>query len=515
MSSPTFFSGTASAALDLYEDWVNAAERHGGGHAPSLLELQTVCRQTGCALPDLDSYVRAGAHSKPGFLLCGGNAALATDLAGLFGYSSRLVDIPATTCVWNLEQGASGVRVRCGESERVVPRDDLPALIASLPAVEEMVFIEERSEQAVPWRFTWVPHPKRFHAPECTPAEIEVLLSQRASVVLEDTPAPLQEMLEGLGQKRWVISEDQLSTDEERQRLFVEVSTLRDDRPEDLDLRAGAAWTWLAGRLLEQIAQKKRNFQQMANQYEIKLSSTRHLLSQYRKNWTGGVRSLTEAYLQNRTSGPAFAPFFDVAKPGPETTTYVAALGFPTLWTKLDEYVVDRMADFIAGLTGLAAKLELRQISLGDANARWAVRSLNSKLEAALNQKRIFPSGGGKRGGLVGNLTGRKQAVLDDRKAQILKASRLTLQSIETEFAEWAAALTTTMESGIALQLTAALANRGFSDADSLRSAAAGLDRLERIVQGEPELSHDPQVTALEWLRLLASRRWIPLYQPQ
>jgi hypothetical protein len=113
----------------------------------------------------------------------------------------------------------------------------------------------------------------------------------------------------------------------------------------------------------------------------------------------------------------------------------------------------------------------------------------------------------------VGNLTGRKQAVLDDRKGQVLKAARATTQFVETEFAAWAAALTNTVESGVALQLTAALANRGFADAESLRAAVEGLERLEGLIQGQQETTQAPEDAALEWLRLIASRRRIPLYQ--
>jgi len=453
------------------ESWMTVARQQvSETRVPFLPQLQIQCQQIGCAFPELDSFIRASEHAKPGFLLCGGEAALAGELATLLGHDA-------------------------------------------LPPCEDSAFVQEFEDAASAWRFLWIRHPGHFHAPECRPSEIEVLLSQRAAVVVEGTLPLVQKTLEALGQKLWVISKDQLSIEHEHQRLLAEVGTLCDDRDEDLELRAGAAWTWVASRLLKEIELKIRSCRQIANQYEVKLNAASHLLGQYRTNWTGSIRSLVEATIQSRTSSRAFGTLFDPAKPGPEASSYLAAVGLPTLWTALDQFVADRLADLVAALAGLASRLELRQIHLGDAKTRWAVRSLNRKLEVFLNNSRIFPGGGGKRGGLVGNLTGRKQAVIDERKGQIMKASRLTVQFMEAEFDEWVAALLTTVQAGIATQLTAALGDQGFSDGSRLRSTIEELEQLAQMVQDRPEVTHDPQTTALQWLRLVASRRNIPLPQ--
>ena len=515
MSSDRPFKSSAAAAVRLYESWVETAESTvAEERTPSLLDLQTACRETGCALPELDSYARARAHPRPGFLLCGGDAALASEVAGMFGYKSPLLNVPESLTVWRIDRGGAKIFICRGTLEQAVTRQQVPAVVGALQPTEDMILVEESADTEPSWRFLWLPHPQRFHATETTPSEIEILLMQRAALVLDNAPQPLQNILKDLGQKLWITSTEQWSVEEERIRLLVEVGSLGDERVDDLDVRAGAAWTWLVARLLEQIGERKRRYVQLLNQQEIKLSTTRHLLGQYRKNWSGGVRSLLETHIQARTSSSAFAAFYDAAKPGPETGSFLGALSLPALWTKLDDYVVDRMVDFMAGLTGLAAKVELRQISLGEANARWAVKALTAKLEDALNTKHIFPSGGGKRGGLVGSLTGRSQVVLDERKAQVSKAVRLTMQLIENDFAAWTAALTDTVEGGITSQLSGALSDQGFPDTDSVRAAIDGLVRLEQLVQGKSRFQNDPEAAALEWLRMLASRRWIPLYHP-
>jgi len=331
----------------------------------------------------------------------------------------------------------------------------------------------------------------------------------------DDAPTALPEALQQNGQKLWIIPPAQRQSKDERARLLLEISTLRDDRPEDLDIRAQAAWNWLVARLETQIANKRREYQQLLNQYEIKISSSRHLLNQYRTNWINGVRSVVEVYLQNRVAGSTFAPLFDPAKPGPQVASFMSALGLPSMWAKLGEYVTDRIADFVGGLTGLAARLEFSRISLGDASARWDARTLTPRLEAFLSERKIFPTSS-KRAGLVGNLTGRKQQVLDERKAQVAKAVRLLPTFVETEFAAWAGALVSSVEKGITLQLAAALANKGFPDEEGLQSANDGLDRFERLLHGEASATQrPPEVVTAHWMKLVAQGRLIPLYVPR
>ena len=135
------------------------------------------------------------------------------------------------------------------------------------------------------------------------------------------------------------------------------------------------------------------------------------------------------------------------------------------------------------------------------------MRTLNPKLEALLTENRIFADGGGKKGGLVGNLTGRKQAVVDERKGQIMKATRLTVQFIEAEFSEWVTALLTGLREEIATQLAADLARQGFRDADDLHSAIEGLEQIELMVQGKNSASLAPEQLAVEWLGMITASR--------
>jgi hypothetical protein len=515
VSASSAFRATAEATARLWEEWVAAARaRTYRDQTPSLLELQTICRETGCILPELDSF-SAVLDQPPAFLVCGAEPALAAEVAALFGFGVQFPEIPDRAVVWWLRSGSDARTVfRHGSTEREVSAQTLTTLFGQELPGKEPLEVEQTVPSSGRWRMIWVPRPHHFHAPNASPRENEVLLAQRAALLITEDAAPkLRTALEELNQKLWEVSRGDLSTPDERHKLFTELATVLDDRPEDLDLRASAAWRWLAVRLLEQIAQRRQTFRQALNTYESNVATTRHLLSQYQKNWAGGLRALAQKYVQARLTTPAFTAFFDAQKAAPRAETFVSALALPGMQGRADELITDQMAALVGGLSGLSAKLELRRIALGEVRTQWPLRPVAARLEALLKEKRIFPAGAGKRGGLVGNLTGRKQQVLDERRAQVSRAARAALLFIEQEFVEWSSTMVNAVESSILIQLAAALANKDLPDPDALRSAASGLDRLEQAIQSPRETLHSPESVVAGWLRRLTGGRWIPLYR--
>jgi DNA-binding transcriptional MerR regulator len=509
------FRATAEAAAGLWEEWVAAAHaRTYSEQTPSLLELQTICRETGCTLAELDSF-SAVLDQPPAFLLCGADPALAAEVAALLGFTVQFPEVPDRAVLWWLQSGPGERTIfRHGSTEREVSAQTLATLFSQDLPVGEPLEVEQTVPVSACWRLVWVPHPRHFHAPNTSPRENEALLAQRAALLItEDAPAKLRTALEELNQKLWEVARGDLSTADERQKLFAELATVLEDRPEDLELRASAAWRWLAARLLEQIAQRRQIFQQALNTHESYVATTRHLLSQYQKNWSGSLRALMQKSFQARLTTPAFTAFFDAQKPSPRPETFIAALALPGMQNRVNEFITDQMAALLAGLSGLSAKLELRRISLGEVNTQWSLRTVAARLEALLKEKRIFPIESGKRHGLVGSLTGRKQQVLDERRAQISRAARTALLFVEQEFVEWSSALVNTVEGNILIQLAAALANKGLPDPDALRSAATGLDRLEKAIHTPRATVHSPESIAAGWLRRLAGGHWIPLYR--
>ena len=515
MSETGSFAASAEAAVNLWEHWRAAARtRVYRDQLPSLLELQTVCRESGCTFPELDSF--AGVlDMPPAFLLCGGDAVFASEIAGLLGFTASYIEVSDRALLWWRQSGhEERTVIRNGQTEHDVFRKSLPEILLQEASSPELLDIEETIPSDARWRIIWMPQPEHFGQPHERVRKIEALLAQRAALLVkDDTPDSLRATLEDIGQKLWDVARADLSTTDERRALFAELSTLLEDRPEDLELRASAAWRWLSVRLLDQIEKRKQAFQQALNRYEIYVATTRHLLSQYQKNWTGGLRALMDKYVQGRLTNPAIAAFFDAQKAGPQPDTFVAALSLPSLQSRVDEYLTDQMAALVAGLSGLSVKLELRRISLGDIKTGWSLRPVGTHLENLLKEKRVFPAETGKRGGLVGNLTGKKQAILDERRGQVSRAVRTSIQFIEHEFIEWSTSLVNQLESNIMIQLTAALANKGLPDPETLKTAISGLDRLEKAIQTRREGTRSPDAVATEWFKRVAECHLIPLYQ--
>jgi hypothetical protein len=515
VSESGHFTASAEAAVNLWEQWRAAARtRVYRDQIPSLLELQTVCRESGCSFPELDGF--AGVLDlPPAFLLCGGDSGFASEIASLFGLTTPFLDVPDEALLWWMQAGPEERTVfRHGQTEHDIYRKSLEELLLQETSPTELFDIDETIPAEARWRVIWVPHPRHFHTHDGRLREIEALLAQRAALIVQDdSPDTLRATLEDIGQKLWEVARDNVSTDDERRVLFSELMTLLEDRPEDIELRASAAWRWLSVRLLDQIEKRKQAFKQALNRYEIYVATTRHLLSQYQKNWTGGLRALLDKYMQGRLTNPALASFLDAQKPGPQPDTFVAAISLPSLQSRVDEYLTDQMAALVGGLSGLSVKLELRRISIGDVKTNWSLRPVGARLENLLKEKRIFPAETGKRGGLVGNLTGKKQAILDERRGQVARAVRTSLQFIEHEFIEWSTTLVNQLEANVMIQLTAALANKGLPDPDTLQTAITGLDRLEKAIRTRRESVHSPEAVAAEWLKRVAECRLIPLYQ--
>ncbi|MDD5088436.1 MAG: hypothetical protein PHI18_06535, partial [bacterium] len=98
MSTP--FQNTAEAAATLYDRWFEAARHRPQRSAtPSLLELQTICREAGVSLPDLDSFARI--HDLlPLVMVCSQDVELAAEVAKRFGFNPSWTNVPDEAIIW-------------------------------------------------------------------------------------------------------------------------------------------------------------------------------------------------------------------------------------------------------------------------------------------------------------------------------------------------------------------------------------------------------------------------------
>jgi hypothetical protein len=509
------FGESARWALSILDTLLAAGGRQAQiSQVPSLLELQTICRAAGCDFAELNAFARVR-DQRPALLLCGGDVETAQEVAKQIGYTASIPELPDAPLVWTVDHGdRERLSLRRGDSDKVVTRKILTTFLNSEVKLDDFVFIEEHVAGDSPWRFVWVQHPQHLVALREKPSAVEILTGQRACVMIaDDTPEPLLKLIDHLEQKHWSITRDHWSLDTRKATLLSEVATLPDEPEEMRELRAGPLWNYIAERLLGEIGRTKQNYQIQTEQQEHKLQSLRQTLSQYQRNWTSGVQNVVENHFKARVAGKAFAPFYDVRRSGPGVLSFLSAAGLPALFTKVEQFVMDRMADFAGSLEGMAVRMELQRITFGEMNARWTPRAMGPKLDALLTERRIFQSGGDKPGGLIAKVTGKAPAILEHRKAQIAQSGREITSSISGDFAEWCTGFMMAFEQNIRLQLNAALANQGLPDVDRLRTAMDGFDRLSDHIRHYRKSGRSTETVGADWLRQLSLRRWIPLYK--
>lgn len=514
VSNTEKFSATAQAALSFLKALVTAGERQTRREQiPSLIELQTICREAGCDFADLNTFARVRDEG-PALLLCGGDESMAHSVAGQIGYDLDFHSLPDAPLAWVVAHSSvAHLSLRRADTDRRITRKVLAGFLQNELKLDDFVFIEERVTGKSRWRFVWVPRPDYLVQFLSKTSALEILAGQLAAVVItEDTPEPVDQLLRLLDQKQWRITRDHWEQGPRRTALLAEVSTLLLEPDETRELRAVSLWHFVSERLLEQIARVKQTYNLQIEQQGHKLHSLRQLLSQHQHTWTGGLHGIIETHFQQRMKGKSFAAFFDVRQTGPDVQSFLAAAGLPALFTKVEQFVMDRMADFAGGLDGLALRLELQRITFGEMNARWTPRPMAPRLEPLLTERKIFEIRSEKSGGIMAKVTGKAPAIVDQRKGQISQACREISRAIGSDYSEWCTGFMNVFEQNIRLQFTAALANQGLPDVDHLRTAMEGFDRLSHRIRHFQQSTRTSEIVAAEWLRQLATRRWIPLY---
>lgn len=477
---------------------------------PSLMELQTVCRETGCRLPELDSFQRA-LDQRPAVLLCGGGAGLTEELARLLGYDPNVPDISEAPVVWAAGGNRQeGIILRHGRSEQKMSRKALDTLLSGKLNTEDITLIEEFHPVDAGWRLLWIPFPHVMENLLTTPLGFEVMLSQRAAVVCGKTSEAVVSELQSLGQKLWRLGDDGVPFDT----VKSELNGLISDAEHDYTDADAARWSWFAEKLLEITKRQRQDYSLSIDRQKNHMQTTRHLLDQYRTNWQGNLYNLVEKYISDRVNSPAISGFLDIQKPPPDRESYMTAISVGGLKRKIRSYLTDRMAEFVAGLSALATKIELRRIAIGDVQTEWNVKNVFAKIDRQLDKPGVFPQESRKRGGLMKSLTGKRQAILDERKASISRAGRIISNTVKKDFEEWCGQLMTAVEKQVRMQLAGALANRGLPDVDALHVALEGLTRLTDIIQGDSDSpDSSPEVTTRFWLTDFTQRRWVPLHR--
>ncbi|MBU1638762.1 hypothetical protein KKC97_13955 [bacterium] len=510
------FKASANAAFGFLAGLLRLSSKHAQRESmPSVLEMLTVCRETGCKLPELECYARA-VDANGVVLLSGGSPELAAAVAGRLGLPTAFHHAENMPIMWWVSGGPEDdIHFRHGLTETRLSREALATLIEKNLGKERLITIHQRLQTESTFTFVWLPDPEVFELFADDPAVFELFLTQKLAIVTDaTTPAAMRERLLGIGQFLLRLA-DNASAETLLNDLNDALQALHEMTAEIREERAAAMWSWLVPRLIEAIDRTKQQYALMIDKQQHKINATAHLLREYRKNWVAGIKNQADSYLQKKIRGPQFESFYDAKLPGPENESFLSAISVSGLRGKLNKSMTDRMAEFVAGLGALANKVELRQIPLKDVDTRWNPQKLNATIETALVKNKVFTQGGGPRTGLVGSLTGKSDEIVNTRKGQIARACRFVAQAIEADFAVWCDELMKKVEKLVYVQLAANLVNQGLPEADTLRTALDGLDRLAQMIQGEAAAQTiEPELIVKDWLAGLTARRFIPSYEP-
>ncbi|MCB9367265.1 MAG: hypothetical protein H6508_08810 [Calditrichaeota bacterium] len=511
------FENSASAALAFLSDLLHQAGQDSGRvAAPHLLEMLTLCRETGLRLPVLETYSRVN-DLPPAVTLIGGDANLAHDLARCFGLEARLPAVPDTPMIWWIESGTSErTFVQPGDSERELSDNALQTFLsAPLPPDRVTVLKREVPSQFV-WRFAWLTDPEALALLAAWPAVMEAMLSAHVIVNIGDDVNPaFAPWFARPGVIARQFTGTEIVRDDVRPRLLSELCAMREHTYADQQAVLAATWKFILPRLVDELDARRQQYALDIDRQNIKLQTTRQMLSEYRRNWSNTIRNIVEDYFTKKESGPAFAALLDPRQPGPQAATYVQALSLNTLWKKLNEAMTDKMAEFVQGLSALATRIELRSISLKEIEVRWVPTSLGGTIEEELNNKQVFSAGGGERSGLVGSLIGKKDEITGQRKSQILRANKVALSLIDQDFVLWSDRVLHTVEQRVRVQLTAAQVNQGLPDIEMLRAGLTGIDHLTAMLEGNKQGAQvEPPKRTAAVLAGWAKRRWFRRYAP-
>lgn len=509
------FQKSAVGALSFLTHLLEQAEQDSSRIAsPQILEMLTLCRETGLRLPILDVFSKV-CDDAPVFALLGGDAMLAAELANCMGLKATPRDVAETPIVWWFEPGkVARVVVQMGTAEQELSEAALNALLSSALPPDRVTVLRKTVESDSIWRFVWLPDVESLNLHVGSSAMLEALVGSQIVIFIgDDSPVAFQPWLSRPGIIAKQYSATEIVRNDIRPTLLKELTAMREQSYDEQQAVHAATWQFLMPRVVDQLDALRQQYSIEIDRQNMKLQTTRQTLGEYRRNWSGGMRNIMDEYFTKKVTGTAMASLLDPKQAGPQTSSYLQALSLQTFWKKLHELLNDRMAEFVQGLSALANRVELRTISMKELDMRWNPASLAQQIEEELETKRVFADGGGERSGLVGSFMGKKDEIVGNRRSQIGRANKVVQQIIEQDFLQWSDRVFHAVEQRVRVQIAAAQVNQGLPDIETLRTSLTGIDRLTEMLEGNREgVREEPPKRIGQLLKSWGQRRWFRRY---
>jgi len=479
---------SAQKALEWLRALLTYAEKRvADASGPSVNEILARCEKAGCSLHELTRY-ETERSATPALVLFGGDRQLAERLARSLSLDVTFGETKAPNVVWEVQAGArESWALRYNSSKRRISAGALEAFLKTGVAAGDLVTICRTVQGSSPsnWRFIWVPLPIELDAHWATPEGIGILVAQHASVIVSDDVAQgLAADLRALGQRRWEIRRQDLQDSDLLARLEAEVNTLLQTTPSEQAVRTEAAWRWLRDRCRDSIEEQRKEVQKSLELQAGRLKHVDQLLAQYHQNWIRGFHNEVDAHMRLQLKTPAIGKLTEGKKAKLTVKAFLQAMALAGLRTRLDEFVVEHLAEFVPGLSALAAKLDLPKLTLAEDHTSWTADNLAARLEAVLTEKSAFVV---KKGRSRGASSGRSSGAQEERKRRIDEACAWVSTALEASWAEWCADFFAGMKKRTEQALETSIVASGQPTVPQLQERVAGMDAITAALYGEEE----------------------------
>lgn len=509
--TPTPFYESAQIALQWLSGFLNYAKnRVAFSAAANSEEILESCREAGCDLPGLERY-HTQRSAAPAFVLFGGDVELAEHLAKTLMLPIAFPKTQTSNVIWEVETGSrKGWSVRFKGSDRRISETALETFLEKSSGVRDSVIVRcvLPAQTSSQWRFVWVTQPAE-HETLWERAEGICLLAQQLSsvVVLDDTPEALLNQLREIGQQRWELKREALQEQEEQARLESDIGSLLEISAAERAVRYAGGWEWLREQCRTTLQQEKEAIEKDMNECNGRVRHAHKVLAQYKKNWIAGFSNQVKGHLSRRLKTQAAKKLMSSQEPTVNAFLQTLALG--ELWSRLEDFSLERLTELISGLGALAVKLELQKLELAENTSHWTADNLTATLEKTLTEKEFLPQKKGRKG-LVKTISNRSTNGQNDRRNRIEKARDHSLKIITASWSHWCKQFFTNMEKHIVKAVDIQMVATDKPARAQLEKRIAGIHTAIAALEKEPS-PEDERVIHFVRQRLedFAQERWL------
>jgi hypothetical protein len=500
--------------------WLTALVSYAEKTAPDIgLNLEAVVqesRKCGCALPELEGYWKEKALP-PALVLIGSDHRLAERLARLLSLPLTFPELPTRTVIWELRGGSQdSFALHYGDSERHISQSALTSFLEKGVAAENIVRVCQTVRTEVPckWRLVWIPSPQTFGDLWESATGIRILTRQHGAVlILEEVPAELLAAVRDLGQRRWEIRQGDIGNAEGMARLEAEIGALIETIPAQQTAREAASWQWLRERCRIILERRRGELQKVLAQQHGQMKRIDQFLSQYRHSWLHGFRNQVETHLQRQAKTADMGKLVKAKELS--SSTFLQAISLGTLRSRLESFVLDRLAEFIEGLGALAGKLDIPKVSLPENHVSWTAGDIAAKLESAFQEREILVKKKG-HGPLIKRITGQSHRREEEQRRELEHALSLTSDITVTSWSEWSSQFLTDLRREVEKSIEGSLMAAGRPTSAQLKEKIAAIQSIVSMLYGEAApKSARAQTRAKRWLETLARSQLFPTVQSE